>query len=177
MGKIVNLAAYRERSEAQRGFEPWKRRFGEIYGEKTRTSDLSDRTIYRLAVPGGESTAAFYELIMGIRGHEKAAAFDDLPRFEQMAVVDIHLFAADQVRFEMMRRLGWIDRCEAAAWKIVEMVRSVETFRERYRNAPPVLSASHPEYASYARLHGRDKEAFIRRQLPAALEAFKKRLG
>jgi hypothetical protein len=38
------------------------------------------------------------------------------------------------------------------------------------------LSPAHPEYYAYKILVVRDKEAFVRRMLPAALEAFKKRI-
>ena len=66
MGKVVDLKEYQTRAVEQKGFGPWRKRFGESYGERTGPSDLSDRTVYLLALPGQDSTIAFYELIMGI---------------------------------------------------------------------------------------------------------------
>jgi hypothetical protein len=110
MTKIINLQKYQTRVIEQRGFEPWLKRFGESYGQTTRLSDISDRTIYFLAVPGELGNVAFYELIMGILDLGEASEFHEIDRDKQMQVMDIHLFLVDIVRFEMMHRLGWIDK-------------------------------------------------------------------
>ncbi len=160
----------------KKGFGPWRKRFGESYGEKTRLSDLADRTVYLLALPGEDSTVAFYELIMGILGLGHAPKFTYLENNDQMTVVDVHFFLADQVRFEMMCRLGWLDDPSAAKHRIIEMVRSFEKVKAFYKDNPPQLSAAHPDVEAYRLLHDRDREAFIRRLLPDALESFKERI-
>ena len=78
---------------------------GEAFGAHTRIADLPDKVILGLAQPGDASSTAFYELIMGVLDLGPAAKFFYLSNDEQMRVVDIHLLLADQVRFEMMRRI------------------------------------------------------------------------
>ena len=94
MADIVNLNAYRSKSIEKKGFGPWQERFDEVYGEKSRLSDLSDKTLYYIAQPGEDSAIAYYELIMGILDLGKAPKFAYLDKPDQMAVVDIHLIDA-----------------------------------------------------------------------------------
>ena len=57
---------YRNKALEQRSFGPWQKRFGETYRIRTRLSDLSEKTLYYLALPGDNSSNAFYEFIMGV---------------------------------------------------------------------------------------------------------------
>lgn len=177
MDKIVNLQAYRTKAVVQRGFGPWHKRFGESYGEKTGLSDLSERTLYLLSLPGENSTVAFYELIMGILSLGGAPKFYHLDKGEQMMVMDIHLFLADQVRFEMMRRLGWLDSFACEGHSLLEMVQAFDKVKAQCQDKPPELAESHPDYDAYSELTSGDKQAFIRRMLRKALETFKERIG
>jgi hypothetical protein len=43
-----------------------------------------------------------------------------------MQVVDIHLLLADHVRFEMMRRLGWLRNLPCGRYSLVELVQQFE---------------------------------------------------
>ena len=176
MTKIVDLQSYRVKAVEQRGFGPWKKRFGESFDAHTGMADLSDQTLYFLAQPGESSSVAYYEVIMGVLKLGSAAKFHYLGNREQMLVVDLHLFLADQVRFEMMRRLGWIKDFEGLNYSILELVQKFDRVKEACRINPPVLSALNPDFAAYSRLTFGDKEVFIRRMLSQALDAFKKRL-
>jgi hypothetical protein len=176
MTKIVDLQAYRIKAVEQRGFGPWQKRFAEFYDSKTRLSDLSDKTLHYLAQPGEPSSIAYYELIMGILDLGAAAKFHYLSNRNQMMVVDIHLFLADQVRFEMMRRLGWIKNFSGEHFCLVELVQDFDKVRIKCGGKPPELPASNPDYGAYAALTNGDKEVFLRRMLQAALEAFKERI-
>lgn len=177
MSKIVDLKDYRRQALERRGLGPWRRRFGEPLHEGSRLTELSDRTLHLLARPGTGSTEAFYELVMGIRGLGPAAKFGYLEKPRQMEVVDLHLFLADRARFEVMRRLGWLEKVPGDHYGLVEMVLSFETVRAFCREHPPELSRTRAGYGDYRRQHPRDREAYIRRMLPAALEAFGRRVG
>lgn len=177
MSKIVDLQAFREKSLVLRSFGPWEKRFGESYGAQTRISDLSDKTLFSLAQPGEASSAAFYELIMGALDLGPAVKFYYLANDQQMRVVDIHLLLADHVRFEMMRRLGWLKSLPCGHRSLLEMVLQFETIKDESRLNPPELNELHPDYSAYIQLAGVDKEVFIRRMLRDAIEAFKKLLG
>jgi hypothetical protein len=113
---------------------------------------------------------------MGILGLGPPTKFDYLPSEEQMRVVDIHLFLADQMRFEMMRRLEWLDSLPCQNTRIIEMVQDFDEVKTVCRDNPPGLAPSHPGYGSYQKLATRDKEVFIRQMLREALEKFQERL-
>jgi len=176
MTKIVNLQTYRNKALEQRSFGPWQKRFGEPYGIRTRLSDISEKTLYYLALPGDNSSNAFYEFIMGVLDLGPAPKFHYLENKDQLMVVDIHLFLADQVRFELMRRLGWLQRFSTENNTLLETVQKSEELKAVSKEAPPVLAETHPEYNDYQKLARGDKEVFIRRLLQEALEVFKKRI-
>jgi len=173
MSDVVDLESYRAKAATQRGFGPWEKRFGETYGENTGIGDLSNKTLYALALPGQESNTAFYELIMGILGLGHAAKFYYLDKKDQLKIIDIHLFLADMVRFEMMHRLGWTENRPGEHMGLLDIVQKFDQIKEIFRKTPPRLSSTHPEFLSYSSLTKGDRESFIRRLLPKALEAFK----
>ena len=176
MPKLVDLQAYRTKVIEQKVFGPWQKRFGEIYHLESRLSDLSDRTLYFLAQPGEKSAIAYYEIIMGVLDFGPATKFNYLPTEQQMQVVDIHLFLADQMRFEMMRRLKWLQGLPCQDYTMVAMVQTYEQIRNKCRDNPPGLTPSHPGSQTYEQLANRDKEIFIRKLLREALEEFQNRL-
>ena len=177
MTKIIDLQAYRTKTVEERGFGHWHKRFGEQYSRQTTLPDLSDRTLYLLALPGEKNAIPFYELIMGVLGIGEPLKFYYLEKEEQMMVMDIHLFLSDQVRFEMMRRLGWLGGYPCAAYPLLEMVRDVDNIKARCRNKPAELASTHPDFKLYEAATGMDKEVFIRRLFPKALLAFKEIAG
>jgi len=177
MAEIVDLKDFRIRMLEKKAFGAWHDRFGESYGFDTRLSDLSDRTAYVLALPGETGTTAFYEMIMGILDMGSADNFTGLDHRDQMRVVDIHLFLADHVRFEMMRRLGWIGPFSCSEHPMMKMVQSFEEVFQFSAAHPPQLASSHSEFDAYRQLHPRDQESFVRRMLPGALETFRKQVG
>jgi hypothetical protein len=177
MEKVVDIQAYRAKAFKERILGPWQKRFNESYGIGIRLSELSDKTLSFLAQPGENSAPAYYELIMGILDLGPAVKFNYLQNTEQMRVVDIHLFLADQVRFEIMRRLKWLAHLPCKTRSLVEMVQDFDTIKPACKATPPELSASHPDYDAYRQLAHGDKEVFIRRMLQNALETFKDRLG
>ena len=176
MTKVVNIQDYRTKVLQERSFGPWEKRFKESYSLTTRLSDLSDKTLYFLAQPGENSSIAFYELIMGVLDLGPAIKFNYLPNKDQMRVVDIHLFLADQVRFEVMHRLNWLVHLPCEKYDIIELVQNFDKIKSACKSSPPELVASHSENISYQQLATGDKEVFIRRMLRDAIEAFKNRL-
>jgi hypothetical protein len=176
MPKIVNLQNYRAKALEQRSYGAWQKRFGESYGIHTKLSDLSDKTLYYLALPGDNSTNAFYEFIMGVLGLGAFSKFHYLENITQLMVVDIHLFLADQIRFELMRRLTWLQGFPTEDNALLEMVQQRDALKAKCKENPPVLAESHPQYDDYQQRTRGDKEVFIRRLLQQALDVFKKRL-
>lgn len=176
MAKIINFQVYRLELIAGKGFEPWERRFGEKYDAKTTSRDLSNQTLLRLASPGDESTIAFYDMILGILDLGSGDQFYYLENSDQLNVLQIHLFLADNLRFELMRRLGWLDYAPWKGMTLLKMVQDFNQLKTKAQEQSPILSKSHPDYIIYTTLVGGDRDAFIRLMLPDALAAFKKRI-
>ncbi len=176
MTKIVDLKSFRDKALEQRSFGAWQKRFKEVYGIGARAADLSDKTLFGLSQPGENSSTAWYEFIMGVLDWGPAIKFYYLSNEAQMRVVDTHLLLADQVRFELMRRLGWVSRLPCEHISLIGMVLDYQSAKQAARTDPPVLHESHPDYKAYVQLAAGDREVFVRKQLGAALEAFKKLL-
>ena len=176
MAKVVDLKTYRLQAQEKRSFGPWQKRFLESYDSRTRLSDISDKTLYYLSQPGENSSFAYYELIMGILDLGPAVKFHYLNNRDQMRVVDIHLFLADQFRFEMIRRLDWILSFAGSNYSLLEMVEEFDTIKNKCRQRPPELARSNSNYSEYTQLTDGDKEVFIRRMLQEALDTFQDRI-
>jgi len=177
MGKIVDFQSYRNRALEDRAFAPWEKRFSESFGSNVYLSDLSDATLMALAQPGEDHAIAYYELVMAVLGLGEGVKFYYLDKGEQLRVVDIHLFLADQVRFELMHRLGWVKWYPGLDVPIVALAADFERIRQAAGTSPPTLAPGRPDFDQYQRLTPRDRESFIRRLLPGALEAFRLRLS
>jgi hypothetical protein len=80
------------------------------------------------------------------------------------------------MRFEMMRRLKWLEALPCQNDSFVKMVQDFERVKTTCREKPPELSSSHPGHVAYQKLATKDKEVFIRQMLREALEEFQKRL-
>jgi hypothetical protein len=173
MSRILDLDSYRDKVVEERAFGPWQKRFNESYHTATRAADLSDTTLYFLATPGEESAAAFYELIMGALDLGKGTKFYYLGEDDQLAVVDRHLFMADQVRLDLMRRLEWLTAFPGESLSLFQMVKDYETAKAETRENSATLAPSHPELAEYEKLSIADRQVFLRRRLLKALEAFR----
>jgi len=160
----------------QRGFGPWSKRFGELYNNETRLSDLADETLFFLAQPGEDSAVAYYELIMGVLGLGEGLEFYYIDKKDQLIIMDIHLFLADQIRFEMMCRLGWLGSFPCDQYTLLEIVQHFDQVKIACKDKHPELTTSHHNYGTYRKLMRRDKDAFIRRMFREALNIFKERL-
>jgi len=172
MVEIVQLADLREQHAVRAGFAAWRKRFHEDYGLRTRITDLSNLTLCCLAEPGEDSDALLNSLITGFLGYDERNVFGELAPADQTRIIDIHLFLADQIRFELMHRMGWIET-GSDFYPIAEIVRDFARIRTHFAAAFPRLAQSHPAYGEYIRLIHRDQQVLIRRLLPSALEAFK----
>jgi hypothetical protein len=176
MSQLLDFTAYRSKVVEQRAFVSWQKRFGESYGAETRLNDLSDRTLYFLAKPGEKTALAYYELIMGILGMGEGPKFYYLENKDQLMVMDVHLFLIDQVRFELMRRLGWLTSFPGENYTLLEMVQAFKTIKAEVGRKPVTLSRSHPEHNAYNKLTNADKQVFIRRKIVKAIEEFGARM-
>jgi hypothetical protein len=176
MGKVIDLDNYRNERIGKTGRVSWLKRFHFRLTAETMLADVPDEVLLQLASPGEESSTAFFELIIAVLELGPPDGFDLLTGVHKMRVVDIQLLLADQFRFEMMRRIGWLETFAGRATPICDMIRSCDDLQRRCRGQAPVVGSGHPEADTYDALADRDKHACIRRHLAQALEAYAQRL-
>ena len=175
MAEILEFHQQRRRLAAKKGFAAWTKRFSESFDENTTLENLSDSTVRTLIQGGEDSSLLLYELIMGIKRLGRGAQFHDLESEAKLAVTDVTLFLLDQVRFEAMRRLGWVEPSPAFRIPIPDLIEDLSTVYATMKSQTPELHPSHPRYREYQEAFEGDRPVFVRRLLPDALESFREK--
>ena len=176
MAEVIQLESFKRKQAATRGFKSWSKRFGDKLDEQTRLSDLSDNTLLFLISPGDQNIFALYELVMGVKNLGTASDFFHLDKAVKMEVIDISIYLLDQLRFECMRRLDWLESGAGQPLPIVELVVQYPLLKGQGPASIPTLKESHPKSEVYRGLPELEKETFLRKQIPEAINEFGKRL-
>jgi hypothetical protein len=179
MAEVIDLERFRAKVAADRGFRTWLARFKEQFGPATRLQDLSPSTLLYLASPGEENLYVFFDLVMGTLGLGESVRFrlNDLEDSSKLKIIDTAFALVDRVRFELMRRLGWVaEDIPGGETPIIQLVQQAWRRETDFAREVPRLSQDHPDYESYARLSPMDQVVFIRRLIPRAVAAFHERL-
>lgn len=175
MAEILDLQDRKRRLVAEKGYAGWIRRFSESFDPKTAVADLSDSTLVVLIRGDEESSLCLYDFIMGVMGLGAGLRFYFLDNAEKMTVMDVTFFLLDQCRFEVMRRLGWLEDYPTLHVPMVDLVTSFRDTFPRERHTAPSLSPGHPGFEQYEKLFGGDRAAYVRRLIPGAIEEFLKK--
>lgn len=175
MAEIIDLERFRSKIAADQGFRSWLARFQEQFDPDTRLSDLSPSTLLYLGTPGEENLFVFFDLVMGAQGLGGSVRFrlDDLDNDIKMKIMDTAFGLVDLVRFEVMRRLGWVVTTAEAEAPIIDLVRQAWRLGAGSGQLCPVLAPEHPDYPAYARLTDMDRVVFLRRLIPRAMACFR----
>ncbi|MFZ5448481.1 MAG: hypothetical protein ACOZFS_07580 [Thermodesulfobacteriota bacterium] len=178
MAEILDLERFRSKIAADQGFRSWLARFQEQFGPDTRLQDLSPSTLLYLATPGEENLYVFFDLVMGVRGLGGSVRFrlDDLENDIKMKIIDSAFALVDRVRFEIMRRLGWVTAVPEAEVTIIALVERAWRLGAGFGQEAPVLSPEYPDFPAYARLSPMDRVVFLRRLIPRAVAAYRDRV-
>lgn len=177
--EVIDLERFRAKLAADRGFRTWLARFKEQFGPETGLQDLSPATLLYLASPGEENLYVFFDLIMGTLGLGESVRFrlNDLEDAAKLKIIDAAFALVDRVRFELMRRLGWVaEDIPGGESPIIQLVQQAWRRESDFAREVPRLCQDHPDYESYARLNPMDQVVFIRRLIPRAVGAFQERL-
>lgn len=175
MADIIDLDRFRRKLAADKGFRTWLRRFQDQFGPDTRLTDLSPETLLYLATPGEETLYVFFDLVMGAMGLGGSARFrlDDLETPVKLRIMDTAFALMDRVRFELMRRLGWVEAVPDEDRPLISLVQEAWQQGPEFARRLPRLAAGHPDYASYQKMNPRDQGTTIRRLIPKAVAQFR----
>ena len=178
MAEIIDLERFRSKMAADQGFRSWLARFQEQFGPDTRLRDLSPSTLLYLATPGEENLYVFFDLVMGAQGLGGSVRFrlDALDNEAKMKIMDSAFVLVDRVRFEVMRRLGWLAGAPEEEAPIIELVRLAWRPGAGFGQEAPVLAPDHPDYPAFVRLNAMDRMVFLRRLIPRAVACFRDRV-
>ena len=172
MATILDIHEGKRRLTARKGFEPWSRRFGFAFDQSTSVR-LLDSSIVRFIIRGGEDSAmALYELIMGITGLGPGLRFHYLESENKMGVTDITLFLLDLLRFEAMYRLGWLDDYSFLRIPLIDLIQGFKDQFSAARHKSPALCSTHPRYSEYLSEFEGDRNSFVRKLIPEAIQIF-----
>jgi hypothetical protein len=179
MGELIDLENFRAKLAADQGFRTWLARFQEQFGPDTRLKDLSDQTLLYLSGPGEENLYVYFDLVMGAQGMGGSLRFrlDDLDNATKLKIMDVAFALMDRVRFEVMRRLGWVEEAPGQDTPIIQLVRQAARQGPEFARELPRLASSHPDYPAYARLRPVDQTVFLRRLIPRAVGEFEARVA
>ena len=172
VAEVLDLKERQRRLAARKGFEGWINRFSEPFDENTRLGDLSDDTLRALIQAGPDASMPLYELILGVKGLGKGPRFYYLENEDKMLVMDVALFLLDQLRFEAMRRLGWVGDYPTFHVPLVSLVMDFSARYSAVQHSTPSLSPNHPRFEEFEKSFVGDRGAFVRKLIPEAIEGF-----
>ena len=178
MAEIVDLDRFRRKLAADKGFRTWLKRFQDQFGPDTRLSDLAAETLLYLATPGEENLYVFFDLVMGARGLGGALRFrlDDLETPTKLHIMDAAFALMDRVRFEVMRRLGWVEEVPGEGTPLIALVQEAWEQGSVFARVAPRLASTHPDYEAYQRLGAIDQGTTVRRLIPRAVAQFREQV-
>lgn len=167
---VIELDKVRLDMAVRKGYRNWKSQFKEDFGPDTKPSDLSTKTLALLARGKDKSTFYFFDLIMNLENLGSGFEFDDLKPKDKMAVMDRYLFLLDRIRFEYMKRLGWLQTYPGETFTLVELVIRFDELSHSLQADRPLLRKDHEAYEAFSRMNDFEREEFIRKLIAKALK-------
>ena len=140
-------------------------------------STLPDKVLLALAELGPEATLALYDLVLGVRDLGAGEGFTYLEPPAKMEALDSFLFMADQVRFEVMRRLGWLEGNETDDPGLVPLALAPRPQNGIYEGESPRLTPAYPDYGKVSDRMKYEPQAVVRSIIPQALKAFREKVA
>jgi hypothetical protein len=174
MADIINFYDFKEKREEDRGLGSLFQRFGKRFDRAIRIRDFPDEILFTLAEGGLEGNALLDNLVMSVWGVDPMP-IQDLSTPIRMRLLDVSLLLIDQLRFECMARLGWVEPLSVRNIPLMKIIQWGDEARRQLRKTPQ-LKSNHPHYYAFQSMMDIEKQTFLRRQIPAALEQFRLRL-
>ena len=168
--QVIDLKEGRLLIAVKRGYRNWESRFNEEFGLKTRFAQISFKTLSFLAQGKDKGTFYLYDLIMNLHGLGSGFEFNELSPKKKMVIIDQYLFLLDQIRFECMKRLGWLRSYPGEDFALVELITKFDRLAPSLQAKIPALSQDHAGYEQYSTMNTYDKEGYIRKLIPEVLK-------
>ncbi len=177
MEKVTYLDDYKVQKTVEKIGRFWKEQFGEDFNSELGFSNISNKTLLFLAQSDEQSTFVLYKLVMLALDLDEALDFSSLQSLDKLLVIDIQFYLVDRSRFEMMKRLDWLESYTGQSTSLIEIVSTFDQFQHKDHQHPPQLSKTHDNYENYKQLINREKVVFVRKLFPILLQTFEEMLS
>ena len=167
---IVDFEKARLNAAVKRGYRNWASQFGETFGLETRLCHLSLKSVAFLAQGREKSPFYLYDLIMNLLNLGSGFEFHALNSRQKIGVVDRYLFLLDRIRFEYMKRLGWLESYPGEECTLVELMIEFEELAPSLQTNTPLLSRKHSAYDRFSKMNAFEREELIRKLIPEAIK-------
>ncbi|MCB2228981.1 MAG: hypothetical protein KQH53_20065 [Desulfarculaceae bacterium] len=176
-GQVISLDEARQNREAKAAFGRWPQRVDHAPAHGERLADLPPAVLAVLAELGHQATLALYDVVLGVRGLGPGERYADLEARAKLEALDAFLYLVDQVRFELMARLGWLEPPGARGHSIIDMARDYRQIAAGAGQKPLKLLETYPDFEQVRRRLEMEPEAVVRSVIPQALSAFRNTLA
>jgi hypothetical protein len=170
MTDVVDLDKARLAAAAKKGYRNWTSQLEGSFDLETRLSHISIECLGLLAKGKEKSTFYLHDLIMNLLNLGSGFQFYELDSNEKMQVVDRYLFVLDRIRFEYMKRLGWLDDYPGEEMTIVNLILQYDELAPGMQAKAPMLSRNHPAYEKFSHMDAFDREGLMRGLIPKVLK-------
>jgi hypothetical protein len=170
MTQVISLEKGKVRILAKRAFRNWKSRFKEDFAPETCLAHISLETLSILAQGKEKSTFYLYDLIMGLNHLGSGFEFNELSPKNKMRIIDQYLFLLDRIRYEGMKRLGWVEHYPGEEIPMVEMITRFETLAPNLQGQIPMMNPGFEGSKEFFSVTTFEKEGAVRKLIPRLIK-------
>ncbi len=170
MTQVISLEKGKTRILAKKAFRNWKSRFKEDFDPETCLGHISLETLSFLAQGKDKNTFYLYDLIMGLNHLGSGFEFNELSPKNKMRVIDQYLFLLDRIRYEGMKRLGWVKHYPGEEIPMVEMITRFEILAPNLQGQIPMMDPDYAGSKEFFSVTTFEKEGVVRKLIPRLLQ-------
>ena len=170
MTQVISLKEGKANVLAKKAFRNWKSRFKEDFTPETCLVHISLETLSFLAQGKDKSTFYLYDLIMGLNHLGSGFEFNEMSPKNKMRVIDQYLFLLDRIRYEGMKRLGWLADYPGEEIPLVEMITRFETLAPNLQAQIPMMSPGFAGSKEFFSVSTYEKEGVVRKLIPRLIK-------
>ena len=170
MTQVISLEEGKAQLLTKKAFRNWKSRFKEDFTPETCLGHISLETLSFLAQGKDKSTFYLYDLIMGLNHLGSGFEFNEMSPKNKMRVIDQYLFLLDRIRYEGMKRLGWLADYPGEEIPLVELITRFEILAPNLQAQIPMMSRNYAGSKEFFSVSTYEKEGVVRKLIPRLME-------
>lgn len=174
MTEVISLEKGKAHLLAKKAFRNWRSRFHENFTPDTCLGHISMAPLSFLALGKEKGTFYLYDLIMGLNQLGSGFLFNELSPRNKMRVIDQYLFLLDRIRYECMKRLGWIAHYPGEEIPLVEMIIRFQDLAPNLQAQVPTMNPDYEGSKEYFSVTPYEKEGVIRKMIPKLMKELQK---